>query len=119
MLCVSLLDVTPWLSPPLAVYLLEIALNVTAMFNHSNVRVPPVIERVLRLLVVTPDMHRVHHPVVRRETDSNFGSNFPWRDRLFGTYRPQPEAGHHAMTLGIAHFRRPDELRRDRPRTQP
>ena len=106
-------------TPSLAVLLFEIALNATSMFNHSNVRVPPVIERVLRLLVVTPDMHRVHHSVVRRETDSNFGFNFPWWDRLFGTYRPQPEAGHQAMTLGIEQFRDPHELRLDRMLTQP
>jgi sterol desaturase/sphingolipid hydroxylase (fatty acid hydroxylase superfamily) len=106
-------------TPPLAVLLFEIALNASSMFNHSNVRVPPVIERVLRLLVVTPDMHRVHHSVVRRETDSNFGFNFPWWDRLFGTYRPQPEAGHQAMTLGIEQFRDPHELRLDRMLTQP
>ena len=118
-LCIKFLVVNPLGAPPLAVLLFEIALNGTAMFNHSNVRVPPVIERVLRLLVVTPDMHRVHHSVVRRETDSNFGFNFPWWDRLFGTYRPQPEAGHQAMTLGIEHFRGPDELRLDRMLTQP
>ncbi len=106
-------------TPSLAVLLFEIALNATSMFNHSNVRVPPGIERVLRLLVVTPDMHRVHHSVVRRETDSNFGFNFPWWDRLFGTYRPQPEAGHQAMTLGIEQFRDPHELRLDRMLTQP
>ncbi len=106
-------------TPPLAVLLFEIALNASSMFNHSNVRVAPVIERVLRLLVVTPDMHRVHHSVVRRETDSNFGFNFPWWDRLFGTYRPQPEAGHQAMTLGIEQFRDPHELRLDRMLTQP
>jgi sterol desaturase/sphingolipid hydroxylase (fatty acid hydroxylase superfamily) len=106
-------------APPLAVLVFEIALNGTSMFNHSNVRVPPVIERLLRWLIVTPDMHRVHHSVVRRETDSNFGFNFPWWDRLFGTYRPQPQAGHEAMTLGIEQFRDPDELRLDRMLTQP
>ena len=105
--------------PPLAVLLFEIGLNATSMFNHSNVRVSPVIERVLRCLVVTPDMHRVHHSVVRRETDSNFGFNFPWWDRLFGTYRAQPEAGHDDMTIGIEQFREPTELRLDRMLTQP
>jgi sterol desaturase/sphingolipid hydroxylase (fatty acid hydroxylase superfamily) len=89
------------------------------MFNHSNVRVSPFVERVLRWLVVTPDMHRVHHSIVRRETNSNFGFNFPWWDRLFGTYRPQPEAGHEAMILGIEQFRDPKELRLDRMLTQP
>lgn len=105
--------------PPLAVLLFEIGLNATSMFNHSNVRVSPAIERVLRCLVVTPDMHRVHHSVVRRETDSNFGFNFPWWDRLFGTYRAQPEAGHDGMTIGIEQFREPTELRLDRMLTQP
>jgi len=104
---------------PLAVLLFEIGLNATSMFNHSNVRVSPAIERVLRCLVVTPDMHRVHHSVVRRETDSNFGFNFPWWDRLFGTYRAQPEAGHDDMTIGIEQFREPSELRLDRMLTQP
>jgi len=99
--------------------LFEIALNATTMFNHSNVQVAPAIERVLRWLVVTPDMHRVHHSIVRRETDSNFGFNFPWWDRLFGTFRPQPEDGHEAMTLGIEQFRDSKELRLDRMLTQP
>src|SRR6266851_2504202 len=89
------------------------------MFNHSNVRIPSSAERLLRWLVVTPDMHRVHHSIVRRETDSNFGFNFPWWDRLFGTYRPQPEAGYEAMTLGIEQFRDPKELRLDRMLAQP
>lgn len=105
--------------PPLAVLLFEIGLNATSMFNHSNVRMAPAIERVLRLLTVTPDMHRVHHSIVRRETDSNFGFNFPWWDRLFGTYRSQPEAGHEAMTLGLEQFRDPKELRLDRMLAQP
>ena len=105
--------------PPVAVLLFEIALNGTAMFNHSNVSVPALAERLLRWLVVTPDMHRVHHSVVRRETDSNFGFNFPWWDRLFGTYRPEPEAGHEKMTLGLEEFRNPKEQRLDRLLTQP
>ena len=116
---IKFLVVVPLGAPPLAVLLFEIALNGTSMFNHSNVRVPPAIERLLRWLVVTPDMHRVHHSIVRRETDSNFGFNFPWWDRLFGTYRPQPEAGHEAMTLGIGQFRDPRELCLDRMLTQP
>jgi sterol desaturase/sphingolipid hydroxylase (fatty acid hydroxylase superfamily) len=116
---IKFLVVVPLGAPPLAVLLFEIALNGTSMFNHSNVRIAPAIERVLRWLLVTPDMHRVHHSVVRRETDSNFGFNFPWWDRLFGTYRPQPEAGHQAMTLGIEQFRDSKELRLDRMLTQP
>jgi sterol desaturase/sphingolipid hydroxylase (fatty acid hydroxylase superfamily) len=106
-------------APPLAVLIFEIALNATSMFNHSNVRVPAPIERVLRWIVVTPDMHRVHHSILRRETDSNFGFNFPWWDRLFATYRAEPEAGHERMTLGIEQFRHPKELRLDRMLAQP
>jgi len=94
------------LGPPLvAVIVFEILLNATAMFNHSNVRMPPAIDRVLRLLVVTPDMHRVHHSIEDDETNCNFGFNLPWWDRLFGTYRDQPRGGHEAMTIGIRSFR--------------
>jgi sterol desaturase/sphingolipid hydroxylase (fatty acid hydroxylase superfamily) len=95
------------LGPPvLAVLIFEIALNGTAMFNHGNIRLPEKIDRYLRLLVVTPDMHRVHHSVTIRETNSNFGFNFPWWDRLFGTYRAQPVAGHTGMTIGLSQFRK-------------
>lgn len=90
---------------PLTVILFEIILNATAMFNHGNIRLPLGIDKVLRLLVVTPDMHRVHHSVTIRETNSNFGFSFPWWDRFFGTYRPQPVAGHEGMTIGLAQFR--------------
>jgi sterol desaturase/sphingolipid hydroxylase (fatty acid hydroxylase superfamily) len=83
------------------------------------VSMPPVLDRVLRLLVVTPDMHRVHHSIQRRETDSNFGFNLPWWDRLFGTYRAVPQAGHEQMTVGLPTFRDPRELRLDRLLTQP
>jgi len=106
-------------APVLTVLIFEIALNATSMFNHSNLRLPPAIDSMLRWLVVTPDMHRVHHSVVRRETDSNFGFNFPWWDRLFRTYRVQPEAGHDDMTIGIEQFREPRELRIDRILMQP
>jgi len=106
-------------APTLAVLVFEIGLNAISMFNHSNVRIPPTLERVLRWLVVTPDMHRVHHSLLRRETDSNFGFNFPWWDRLFRSYRSQPEAGHESMTLGLEQFRDPKELRIDRMLTQP
>jgi len=94
---------------PLAVLIFEVTLNGTAMFNHSNVKMPLRLDRVLRLLVVTPDMHRVHHSVTIRETNSNFGFNFPWWDRFFGTYRDQPVAGHEGMTIGLAQFRDPKE----------
>lgn len=90
---------------PAAVVLFEILLNATSMFNHSNVRIAPALEPVLRWLVVTPDMHRVHHSIERDETDSNFGFNLSLWDRLFGTYRAQPRAGHQAMSIGIPDFR--------------
>ena len=91
--------------PAVAVLIFEVLLNATSMFNHGNVRLPARIDRVLRWLVVTPDMHRVHHSIDPRETNSNFGFNVPWWDRLFGTYRAQPRAGHEAMTIGIEQFR--------------
>lgn len=106
-------------APAEAVLAFEILLNATAMFNHANLRLPERIDRGLRWLVVTPDMHRVHHSIVRQETDSNFGFNLPWWDRLFGTYRAQPAAGHEAMTIGIDRFRKPREQRLDRMLTQP
>ena len=106
-------------APPVSVLIFEVLLNATAMFNHSNIRMPVGIDRVVRWLVVTPDMHRVHHSIVVRETNSNFGFNLPWWDRLFGTYRDQPSAGHDAMSIGIAQFRDPGEQRLDRMLTQP
>jgi sterol desaturase/sphingolipid hydroxylase (fatty acid hydroxylase superfamily) len=106
-------------APAVAVLLFEVLLNATSMFNHSNVRMPVRFDRVLRWVVVTPDMHRVHHSIVARETNSNFGFNLPWWDRLFGTYRDQPAAGHEAMTIGIEQFRDPAEQRLDRMLTQP
>ena len=94
------------LGPPVvAIVIFEVVLNATAMFNHSNVRIPPHLDSLLRLLVVTPDMHRVHHSVADDETNSNFGFNLPWWDRLFGTYRAQPRGGHETMTIGIHTFR--------------
>jgi sterol desaturase/sphingolipid hydroxylase (fatty acid hydroxylase superfamily) len=95
---------------PLAVILFEILLNATSLFNHGNVRLPQAIDRVLRFFLVTPEMHRVHHSVIIRETNSNFGFNLPWWDRLFGTYRSGPAAGHEGMTIGLSHFRDPGEL---------
>jgi len=90
--------------PAAAVIIFEVVLNATAVFNHGNVRLPASIDRVLRLVVVTPDMHRVHHSVKQPETNSNFGFNLPWWDRLLGTYLPQPEDGHEAMTVGLRQF---------------
>ena len=106
-------------TPAIAVLIFEVLLNATSLFNHGNVRLPSALDRVLRWIVVTPEMHRVHHSVVPRETNSNFGFNLPWWDRLFGTYRAEPEAGHEGMTIGIAQFRDPGELRLDRMLTQP
>jgi sterol desaturase/sphingolipid hydroxylase (fatty acid hydroxylase superfamily) len=93
--------------PVLAVLIFEVTLNATSMFNHGNVKLPINIDKALRLFVVTPDMHRVHHSVIIRETNSNFGFNFPWWDRFFGTYRDQPSAGHKGMTIGLSQFRDP------------
>jgi sterol desaturase/sphingolipid hydroxylase (fatty acid hydroxylase superfamily) len=106
-------------TPAAAVLIFEVLLNATSMFNHSNIRVPAQIDRILRWFVVTPDMHRVHHSILRRETNSNFGFNLPWWDRLLGTYRAQPAAGHDAMTIGIEQFRDPRELALDRMLLQP
>ena len=106
-------------APALAVLIFEVLLNATSMFNHGNVRMPLGVDRVLRWLVVTPNMHHIHHSIVAQETHSNFGFNLPWWDRLFGTYRANPAAGHEAMTIGIDRFRDPEELRLDRMLTQP
>jgi sterol desaturase/sphingolipid hydroxylase (fatty acid hydroxylase superfamily) len=91
--------------PPLAVLIFEVLLNATAMFNHGNIRIPLGIDKWLRFLVVTPDMHRVHHSVLPREGNNNFGFNLPWWDRLLGIYRHQPAAGHEGMTIGLSQFR--------------
>lgn len=106
-------------APPLGVLIFEVALNATAMFNHANVRLPDKVDRILRWIVVTPDMHRVHHSAVPNETNSNFGFNLPWWDRLLGTYRSQPAAGHEGMTIGLDSFRDPGQLRLDRMLVQP
>jgi sterol desaturase/sphingolipid hydroxylase (fatty acid hydroxylase superfamily) len=106
-------------APAVAVLIFEVLLNATSIFNHSNVSIPAGIDRVLRWLVVTPDMHRIHHSILSRETNSNFGFNLPWWDHLLGTYRAQPEAGHEGMTIGIEQFRDPRELRLDRMLLQP
>lgn len=92
-------------APPVSVLAFEVALNATSMFNHANIRIPVGVDRWLRWLVVTPDMHRVHHSIEPRETNSNFGFNLPWWDHLLRTYRAQPAAGHTEMTIGVAEFR--------------
>jgi sterol desaturase/sphingolipid hydroxylase (fatty acid hydroxylase superfamily) len=88
---------------PLAVLVFEVLLNATSMFSHSNIRMPLWLDHLLRLVVVTPDMHRVHHSTIRRETNSNYGFNLPWWDYLLGTYRAQPKQGHEAMQIGLNH----------------
>jgi len=106
-------------APVLGVLAFELLLNATAMFNHANLRLPARLDAALRALVVTPDMHRVHHSALYNETNSNFGFNLPWWDRLFGTYRAQPSAGHEAMTIGVDAFRSAHELRLPRLLLQP
>ena len=94
-------------APAAAVVVFEVLLNATAMFNHGNLRLPLALDRVLRIFVVTPDMHRVHHSIEDHEVNSNFGFNLAVWDRLLGTYRDQPDAGHEGMTLGIRDHREP------------
>jgi len=90
--------------PVLGVLLFEVVLNAMAMFNHANVRLPLSVDAVMRRLLVTPDMHRVHHSIIRNETNSNYGFNLSIWDRLFSTYRAQPGAGHDAMIIGLEHL---------------
>jgi sterol desaturase/sphingolipid hydroxylase (fatty acid hydroxylase superfamily) len=99
-------------APALAVVVFEVLLNATSVFNHGNVQLPAWLDRALRLVLVTPEMHRVHHSVIPAETNSNFGFSLPWWDYLFGTYRAQPAAGHEGMTIGLSQFR--DEKQADR-----
>ena len=116
---IKLMVVTALGAPAAAVLVFEALLNATSMFNHSNVRIHEGLDGVLRWFVVTPDMHRVHHSILSRETNSNFGFNLPWWDRLFGTYKAQPAAGHEGMMIGIEQFRDPRELGLDRMLLQP
>lgn len=104
---------------PLAVLMFEVVLNATAMFNHSNTALPRWLDQALRPILVTPDMHRVHHSVVPQETNSNFGFNLPWWDRLFGTYRAQPIAGHRDMVIGLGTFSTARDQRIDQLLVQP
>ena len=107
---IKLMTVAALGPPALAVLIFEVALNATSMFNHSNIHIPIAMDRVLRLFVVTPDMHRVHHSVIIRETNSNYGFNLPWWDRLLGTYIDQPAMGHTDMVIGLSQFRDPRKL---------
>jgi sterol desaturase/sphingolipid hydroxylase (fatty acid hydroxylase superfamily) len=106
-------------APAAGVLVFEVILNATSMFNHGNIRLPVGFDRWLRWFVVTPEMHRVHHSIVIAETNSNFGFNLPWWDRLLGTYRDQPIARHDGMIIGIEQFRAPRELCLDRMLLQP
>ena len=105
--------------PAVAVLIFEVLLNATSMFNHSNVALPPQLEPIARWIIVTPQMHQVHHSIERTETDSNFGFNLPWWDRLFGTYRPKPSAGDDNVVIGLPLFRNISELNIIRLLTQP
>ncbi|MEH7828931.1 sterol desaturase family protein [Gemmobacter denitrificans] len=96
---------------PLAVLAFEVILNATALFNHANLRLPRGLDRIVRLVLVTPDMHRVHHSQRREEHDRNFGFGLSVWDRIFGTYLAQPAGGHDAMTVGLEwQDRRPAQL---------
>lgn len=97
-------------APGTAVLIFELLLNASSMFNHSNVRMPAMADKLLRWVVVTPDMHRIHHSIDARETSRNFGFSLPWWDRLFGTYLAEPSKGHQEMTLGLQQFRDPVRL---------
>jgi len=93
--------------PAAAVVAFEVLLNATSLFHHANLALPRAVDRVLRLVIVTPDVHRVHHSTIRAETDSNFGFSVTWWDRLFGTFRAEPSAGHTGMEIGLAEYRVP------------
>jgi len=105
--------------PALGVVVFEVLLNATSLFNHSNVALPPRLDQLARWIVVTPQMHQVHHSAERVETDSNFGFSLPWWDRLFGTYRAKPAAGEEKMIAGLPVFRDVAELKIWRLLTQP
>ncbi len=114
------LSVVSIIGPPvLAVIIFEIGLNSMSMFNHGNIYIPENVDRILRYFIVTPDMHRIHHSIIRSETNSNFGFNFPWWDRLFGTYRAYPKEGQLGMTIGLPKFRDPQYLHLHRLLVQP
>lgn len=105
--------------PAVAVIIFEVLLNGTSMFNHGNIRLPLALDRILRWFVVTPDMHRVHHSNIPAETNSNFGFSLPYWDRLFGTYRDQPQLGHEGMTIGLDTFREAGDLHLHKMLIQP
>ena len=102
-----------------AVIIFEVLLNVCAMFNHANVRLPEKVDKLIRMLLVTPDMHRVHHSTVKSETDSNFGFSLSLWDKVFSTYCAQPEKGHDGMSIGLDIYRAPENLHLHRLLVQP
>ena len=104
---------------PLGVLVFELLLSTGSLFNHGNLRLPLRADGILRWIVVTPDMHRVHHSAAPEETNRNFGFTLSWWDWIGGTYRAQPAAGHAGMALGIAQFRNVRDLRLDRLLLQP
>ena len=112
--CVFVLGISP-----LSILVFEIILNVSAMFNHSNGRMPLWLDALIRKLIVTPDMHRVHHSKIIRETHSNFGFFLSIWDQLFRTYRAQPEQGHDGCVIGLDLFRSPNEQQLNKMLTQP
>ncbi|WP_135213459.1 sterol desaturase family protein [Vitreimonas flagellata] len=118
-MCIKIGVVTALGAPAVAVLVFEVLLNAATMFNHANIKLPQPLDRIMRVVVVTPDMHRVHHSVRREETDSNFGFSLPWWDWVFRTYRTQPADGHDAMIMGIEKFRDPGELQLARMLLQP
>ncbi len=91
-------------TPPISVLVFEVVLNGMSLFNHGNLRLPAAVDGVLRLFIITPDMHRVHHSIVVKEGNNNYGFSVPWWDRLFRTYLAQPAAGHEGMTIGVREF---------------
>ncbi|MES2666672.1 MAG: sterol desaturase family protein [Pseudomonadota bacterium] len=105
--------------PAVAVLLFEVVLNASSLFNHANIRLPARVERLTRLVLVTPDMHRIHHSALRAETDSNYGFTVPWWDRIFGTYRAAPVAGQDGVVTGIGAFASPRDQWLDRLLLQP
>ncbi|MFZ2633928.1 MAG: sterol desaturase family protein [Desulfosalsimonadaceae bacterium] len=109
-LLIKLTAVAAFGFPPGAVLTFEILLNATAMFNHTNIYIPLGIDRSIRLILVTPDMHRVHHSVIMKESNTNFGFSLSLWDRLCGTYTAQPRAGHDGMTIGLGYARKPKSL---------
>lgn len=104
---------------PVSVVIFEVILNGMAMFNHANFKLPLFLDRVLRLVVITPDVHRIHHSSIQAETDSNYGFNICWWDRLFGTFSAQPKLGHEGMEIGLSYYRDESQLKLPQMLTQP